>query len=222
MLSHQHVLDSLSDHAQSLPQTTTGATPLQKATEHYQELCENAKDLLDTLQHNVSDHQSYQDSLQQSQDTLLTVKEKVSAFSGNMGDKFTIQSKLDRVKDVIQQIDDYDDQLRMTSELCDKTMPNTSIPGREVLKRSISSLESDWNTVMSEAEESKAGLEQALIQWQEFEAAQSALTLWISRTEQELKDVSLKATLDEKQEQVDKFKVFLIILITWSFIILIL
>ena len=108
---------------------------------------------------------------------------------------------------ILTQVQDAESKVKATTQLCDKTQQTTSIGGREVLKREVASLHSDWESLSSEASEVRSGLERALLQWQEFEENHEILTGWLTRCEQSLKGLELKATLEEKQEVTQKLKV---------------
>ena len=102
ILSHQHVLDSLSDRARSLAQPSSAesrvARLLEDVTKHYRDLCIVSQDLLHRFENNVADHQQYQDALQQYQDQFTALAGRVTACSDVSGDRFAVQNKLERIK----------------------------------------------------------------------------------------------------------------------------
>ena len=57
---------------------------------------------------------------------------------------------------------------------------------------------------MSQAEQS---LDQAMVQWADFETKFDTCADWLKEMEQKVKSYELKSTLKEKEAQVEKFKV---------------
>ncbi len=74
--------------------------------------------------------------------------------------------------------------------------------GKELLKRELSSLRTDWDESIQSSEDAHTALEGALQAWNEFDDTHNALNTWLRNTEQTLKDYELRATLEEKQQQV--------------------
>ena len=102
-----------------------------------------------------------------------------------------------------------EDQSRLNdvNSISERTQVNTSAPGREVLRREVDSLWADSKTSLSDAAEAKSGLERALDEWNAFENAHESFCNWLRQTEQKTKDFELKSTLEEKEEQLEKFLV---------------
>jgi hypothetical protein len=51
------------------------------------------------------------------------------------------------------------------------------------------------------------GLEERLQQWSEYEGSFDRLLIWLSESETALKNYAPRSTLEEKQEQLEKFQV---------------
>jgi hypothetical protein len=51
------------------------------------------------------------------------------------------------------------------------------------------------------------GLEERLQQWSEYEGSFDRLLVWLSESETALKNYAPRSTLEEKQEQLEKYKV---------------
>ena len=71
----------------------------------------------------------------------------------------------------------------------------------------MSALRADCVSLASDAEEAHTELEEVLQKWEEFDSTHEALLQWLTSTEQTLKNLQLKSTLEEKQEQVAQLKV---------------
>ena len=108
--------------------------------------------------------------------------------------------------ELLGQKKDGDSRLSHVSELNAKTQLNTSSAGKEILKRELEALKSDWDSTTTHAEEALGTLQIALEKWKEFDETHTVLNNWLRSMEQQLKDFELRSTLEEKQEQVERFK----------------
>ena len=122
------------------------------------------------------------------------------------GDRYAVQNKLDRLQELQAQKKDGESRLSHVSELNVRTQLNTSSAGKEILKREMEALRSDWDGAVAHAEDAQAALVSALQNWKEFEETHNVLNNWLRSMEQQLKDFELRSTLEEKQEQVERFK----------------
>ncbi len=209
IMSHQHVLDSLSERAQSLSQTAQPRvmSQLEALTDSYRSLCTASSDLLNTLEANVAEHQAHHDTSQDCDEKLCILGERITANNTTSGDRFAIQNKLESIQDTQGALREWDSNLRGIVESCNRTALNTSPPGQEALKRDLSALQSRHQSLTTDVADARSSLQKVLQKWQEFEDSHEALQHWLHRTEQRLKDVELKASMEEKQEQVSKIKV---------------
>ena len=100
ILSHHHVLDSLTERAQSLSHSAADSKVsrlLSDLTKQYAALCSASAGLLARYEGAVSEHQQYQDALQETTEWLMSLNDKVKACSDVTGDRHAIQNKLDRL-----------------------------------------------------------------------------------------------------------------------------
>lgn len=101
ILSQRHVLDSLTEHAQSLDQSsseTPASRRLEDIKKQYLAVCETSAKYLETYESNVAEHQQYEDVHRACCDWLTAVKEKVKTCNDTKGDKYALQSKLDKLQ----------------------------------------------------------------------------------------------------------------------------
>ena len=98
VLSHQHVLDSLSDRAPSLGQTPKTTRQLNDLHTHYSAVCQQSQELLTGFERQVSEHQQYQDAMQECREMIDALSSRLQLCVDCTGDKFSVQNKLDRAK----------------------------------------------------------------------------------------------------------------------------
>lgn len=210
IISHLNVLDSLSERAQSLHSARQSPRLSRRSGDvgqQYRQLCKASEKMLRSFETQVAEHQNYQDLYQQCQEQIAGLRDKVNSVADASGDKFAIQSKLDALHDAQTQLVECEGKLDDLSALCDQTLANTSLAGKESLKRDQSALQEQCKAVAADAEDAEEGLQRAVQQWAVFDESHNALQQWLLQMEQQMKDTELKSSLDEKQEQVNKFKV---------------
>ena len=110
-------------------------------------------------------------------------------------------------KDIKSQITDIEAPIEQTHKQADKILTSTSTSGRDLIKRESAQLKSDWSELLGQADDTKTSLDQTLVQWQEWEDSLDSTTRWIDKTEQQMKNIGLASTLEDKQETLNKIKV---------------
>lgn len=104
-------------------------------------------------------------------------------------------------------VEDGDKKLTLTGELSDKCSKHTSMEGQDVMRREMDHLMTEWGDYLARIEQADQDLKDALRQWGDFESKSDMCASWLKEIEQRVKNYDLKATLQEKQSQMDKFKV---------------
>lgn len=90
----------------------------------------------------------------------------------------------------------------------DKTLTSTSPTGREIIRKDLASLQSDWDTFLSNISASRSTLESCLLRWTDYSDTNDQILKWIKDTERRLKDSrEPKSDLSEKKAQLQKVKV---------------
>ncbi|XP_041353316.1 nesprin-1-like isoform X4 [Gigantopelta aegis] len=209
ILSRQHIIQSLSEKAQNLTQSSPAAKVQKFVNElnnKYEKLCKSSKKILGKFETAVKDHQQYQDACHDFQDWLNLSREKLESCTDRSGDKLSLQSKKERLKDFTNSISVGETKLSNTKELCNKTFKNTSPSGCDILRRELEHLQREWDDYRGLMSQAEMSLDQAMVQWAEFETKFDTCADWLKEMEQQVKSYELKSTLKEKETQVDKFK----------------
>ena len=113
----------------------------------------------------------------------------------------------DFFQELLSQMSNGEAKVKATTDLGGLTLKSTSAPGCELLRRNMDSLQGDWSYIQTKMADTKVTLELAVSQWKEFEEKYEALSQWLKSQEQQLRECELKATSQEKQQQVDALKV---------------
>ncbi|KAK7104412.1 hypothetical protein V1264_019133 [Littorina saxatilis] len=207
--SYQRVIDSISDKAQSLVQASSDPQ-LQRFVTHtgarYQKLCDAAKERVQQYEKFVAEHQEYSDNYNSCVEWLNSVREKLSACSDVSGDRHAIQSRLDKIQDILATKMEGEPKVKNVISLAQKVLPHTAPQGRDVVMRDTEALRADWEAFIMALAKTKSDLESCMDQWREFESWQEKCGGWLKEVEGRLRDIDLKSALDDKQSQLDKLK----------------
>lgn len=111
------------------------------------------------------------------------------------------------LKECQEKIPDGEKKLKKTRELASRTASNSSQNGQEVLKRDCDHLESDWEDYLARISQAEEDIKTALVTWGDFETKFTSCSAWLKQMEEQVKNYELKNTLQEKQNQIEKFKV---------------
>jgi uncharacterized membrane protein YccC len=98
-------------------------------------------------------------------------------------------------------------QVEEAARLCDVVCATTSAAGCDRLRRDASQLQQRHAELSEAADEAVGHMSKALAQMTEAELAVEGVQKWLASMEQQLRDVALKASLEEKQQQLTKVKV---------------
>ncbi|XP_074648980.1 muscle-specific protein 300 kDa-like isoform X3 [Tubulanus polymorphus] len=209
ILSHHHIVDSLTDKAHNLTQSTADPRIKElanKITKQYENLCNDSKALYHGYEVNVTEHQAYQDSLQDCQECLNVLLERANACCDTSGDKHTVQIRLDRIKDIYAMKEESDSKLQSLKRCSAKINPNTSPEGREILKKDETNLETEMSSCLDVLTDARDRLEKVLELWEVYEENYDSLSQWIKAMEHKTREFEPVSTLKEKEDQCQKMK----------------
>ena len=100
ILSRKHVIDNLSEKAQSLTKCGTPIKlhkPLNELYENYETVSKMSKAVLERLEQAVLDHQKYTDTSIGFQAWLNTSRDRLEMCADRSGDKAILQSKVEQM-----------------------------------------------------------------------------------------------------------------------------
>ena len=112
-----------------------------------------------------------------------------------------------RSQEMLDQLSEVAGLLADLSVHCQRAAPGTAPHARGALERQLRELNERRDALETRAVAARAGQQVALQRWAEFEALRDALGEWTTLREDELKQTTLKATLEEKVEQLALVKV---------------
>lgn len=144
-------------------------------------------------------HKVHQDIQKQEWDDL-------NNYNDLDGSKDILQERLSHIVELRDRVTENELKIK---DLEKYTADEISIlPARiqEQMQRDVSNLKYDQNKFVSALVDAKSNLETRLAQWNDFESSLDKILSSLNDAEAVLKGFSLKTTVDEKQEQLDKYQ----------------
>ena len=96
-----------------------------------------------------------------------------------------------------------------TNSLGDKTITHTSMPGRDVIKQELQTLQRDWDEFVASVSDNKISYETCLLQWTDFDDSVTQVHKWMKDMEAKVSATEMKPDLGDKKVAVQKAKVCL-------------
>nr|KAG5692778.1 hypothetical protein BaRGS_009394 [Batillaria attramentaria] len=183
-----------------------GQTPLRSTLEEKKTQLQNYKDRVQQYEKFVADHQEYSDCYNSTVEWLNSVREKLSSCSDVSGDRHAIQSRLDKIQDILATKMEGEPKVKNVISLAQKVLPHTAPQGRDVVTRDTEALRADWEAFIMALAKTKSDLESCMDQWREFETWQERCGGWMKEVEGKLRDVDLRASLADKQAMLDRLR----------------
>ncbi len=155
----------------------------------------------------VTNHQQYEDSYSQCREWLRSVLDRLEVCVEPSTDKQGIQNRLEHLKELATVRQDGDSKIKNVVGLAEEALPQTAPPGQQQIRRDLDALKNDWERFCGNLKETQSTLETAKESWESFDSLYDELGKWLREMEVKVKDYGLKSTLQDKTDQVSKFKV---------------
>lgn len=175
--------------------------------QRYQNLLKKSEEIIKQIENCTDIYQQFYDMQKEHQEYQKLLWEKLSAYSDYSGNKQVLLNNLAKVDEIKDHL--FEDGNKL-NELEEHVKTKAAIlPARiqETMQRDIANLKYDFEKFVATHNNVKYELEQRLKQWNDYENAMDKLITWLSEAEMSLKNFGLQNTLEEKQEQLDKYQV---------------
>ncbi|KAH9507320.1 hypothetical protein Btru_056905, partial [Bulinus truncatus] len=207
--SYQRIIDSISDKASSLTQNSSDrelSRFISQTGARYKKLTSAAKERVGLYEAYVDEHQQYNDMYNECVEWLNSIRERLTACSDVSGDKNAIQSRLDKIQDILTTRKEGEPKVKKVLELAEQVLPHTAAQGKEVIMRETEALKDDWEAFIKALTKTKKDLESCMEKWKDFDSWNEKCGSWLKDLDVRLRDVEHRATLQEKQTQLSKLK----------------
>lgn len=214
IVSYKRVIEGITLKAQNLVKLTADKDKpaeveetIQSIKSRYQNLVDKANQNIQQLETCLEVYQQFYDLQKDQEQYQKQLWQKLSSYSDLTGSKQVIQDRLNKVTEIQDQVPEANIKLK---ELEDHVETKTSaLPARarEEMQRDVANLKFDLGKFVAAANDSKCSLEEKLKQWNDYEELFDKLLAWLTDAEMVLKNYELKGSVEEKQEQLEKYQV---------------
>lgn len=215
--SHKRIIESVNEKALALVQSNTisNVGDVQKTIDNindrYEKLGQSCTQLIAQLDEAIDVYQQFIDLQKSQQDHQKNLWDRLTGYSDYTGSKPVLQSRLAKVIEIQDSLPEGTIKLKnLANHVENKT---TLIPLRckEAMARDLTNLNVDFERFGVALSDVRSALESRLQQWNDYETNLDRLITWLTDAENSLKNYSPKSTLEEKQEQYNKFNVSILL-----------
>ncbi|KPJ06864.1 Nesprin-1 [Papilio machaon] len=184
---------------------------LQQMTSRFQSVHSTAKELVKKCQQAVNDHTAYQDKYNQCTDWIKTAQLKFEECQKNLSNTPDgINAKRESLNELLSQQRNATLLVNNTVELGEKLYPSTSPEGKELIEQQLQDIQQAIDNLFENISKAERNLDSELSKWSSFEDNLKTVQQWLTLAEKNLpKDIELKATLDEKRNQLNVYRNYL-------------
>lgn len=215
ILTHKRLIETVTDKAGNVVSSLQANDPakseinnaVKNINSRYENLNKTCQDTITQLENLLDMYQNFTDQQKAFQDYQKYLWDQLSSYSDYSGNKAALQVRLRKITDLQDGLSEGHEKLSLLNnhiEKCASSLPNRV---KEGMERDLSNLNFDFDKFINSLNDIKHELETRLQQWVAYEASFEKLIQWLTDSENSLKNYTPKSSLEEKQEQLEKYKV---------------
>ncbi|CAG9785832.1 unnamed protein product [Diatraea saccharalis] len=184
---------------------------LQQMTSRFQSIQSTAKELVKKCEQAVNDHKAYQEKYNQCTEWINTAQHKFEECNKNLANTPEgISAKRESLNDLLSQRRNATLLVNNTCELGEKLYPSTSLEGKEIIEQQLQDIQQAIDNLYENITKAEKNLDSELNKWSSFEDNLKNVQQWLLTAEKNLpKEIELRATLDEKRNQLNVYRSYL-------------
>jgi len=155
----------------------------------------------------VLDHTQFEESHQVASDWLQRMTDRLKLSSDWTGDKHSVSTRLQQVKDLSLLTPEGSAKLNDCLESAQRTIVNTGLAGRQIIQKEVEVLRQAWDQYAAELDDVNRKLNDAVEKWIAYEENYEKVNQEMKEMEKEVRDCGLVSTVDEKKAMVRKKQV---------------
>jgi len=164
---------------------------LRHLNSRYQVQVNLAKDVLNKVETNLTQHQEYESNLEKARDWIENAKQIIrqGTEAASSSSREELQNRLDKIQELLRKREEGQNLIHLTVNCGEKVMRNTRSDGREEINAQLKEIQNDWERLVKKISTTKVHLETSLLQWADYSSSYSQLQQWISDREAKLQQV---------------------------------
>lgn len=211
ILAHKRTIETLNDKANIVMNPDIKCT-VEGVNERFDKLNQTCGSLISQLEDALDVYQNFSDMQKYQLDYQKMLWDHLNNHTDYSGNKAAIEQRLQKIDDIENSLGEGEQKLADMSKHVVQRTSNITPRCKEIMARDLSCLKVDFEKFKETMQDVKFNLKNRYQKWTDYESNLDILNDWLTRSECELKNFSLKNTLDEKQDQLAKFQTLLTIL----------
>lgn len=180
---------------------------LKSIQDRYQTLQKTAQENIKQLENCLEIYQQFYDLYKVQQDTQRHLWDKLNSYLDYGGNKLVIEQRLQSIAELQDHLPEANIKLDELEKYVENRTGVLPVRAQEAMRKDVSNLKFDQEKFTATLSDIKSALENRLKQWNDYETTLERLLTWLAEAEMTLRNYELKSTLDEKQEQLEKYQV---------------
>lgn len=173
----------------------------------YKNLVKKAKSVVKQLEDCLNIYQNFYDLQKAHQDYQKQLWDKLQSYTDYSGNKQALEDRLSKVIEIQDHLSEGTIKLNELKDHVDNKVSALPARAQEQMQRDVANLQFDLDKFVASLSDVRYSLEDRIKQWNDYESTMDRLLSWLADAELNLKNYALKPTLEEKQEQLEKYQV---------------
>ncbi|CAD6999864.1 unnamed protein product [Ceratitis capitata] len=210
--SHKRIIEAVNEKAAVLLEGTVpaNAVEIRQAVEdvnkRYEKVAADCATLLAQLEEAFDVYQQFSELQKAQQDYQKNLWDRLTGYSDYSGNKPALQARLNKICEIQDVLPEGVVKLQNLSAHIEEKAKLLPARSKEAMSRDLGNLHADFDKFSAALSDVKSGLENRLQQWSDYEVNLDRLITWLSEAENALKNYNPKSTMEEKEEQLNRFQ----------------
>ncbi|XP_046474495.1 muscle-specific protein 300 kDa isoform X6 [Neodiprion pinetum] len=210
ILAHKRIIEAISEKANALAQSAQTPADIQEKaksiSQRYEKLGEASQKGISNLEALLEIFQQFHDLQKAYQDYQKQQWERLANYTDYTGNKAVLQARLAKVIEIQDSQGEGELKLRVLSDHVAQSAGSLPPRSQESMERDLTNLRFENKKFTTAVSDVIRGIEERIQQWSEYENSLDRLLAWLSEAEASLKNYTLRNTIEEKQEQLEKYQ----------------
>lgn len=212
ILAHKRIIETFNEKAnavlQNAPENANQIRPtIDNINTRYENLNHGCGKLLSELDEALNAFQKFNDLQKFQLDYQKSLWDRLNSYTDYSGNKLALQERLVKIDEIHSALAEGEHKILELGQHIEQKAAAVPYRCKEVMTRDLSSLKVDFDKFKETLQDVKTSLKNRLQQWTDYDMNLDYLLNWLNEAENSLKNFAPKNSLDEKQEQCEKFQV---------------
>lgn len=209
ILSHNRLMETLNEKSVLIQGSPEEKASVENINQRYQAVKQNANNLLENVETIMDVFNSFTEMHKTQLAHQKMLWDKLTIYSDFVGTKSELTSKLEKVTVIQENIILDEAKLNEIESFLEKNSAILPSSIAENITKDFTKMCSEYKKFKNALDKIKKDIEDRLELWQQYQESCEKLTQLLEETEANLKNFALKSSLEEKQESLKSFQVFL-------------